>query len=142
MKLVKHLLGSKGIEVWSVNSDDSVLNAIKLMAVKKVGALLVIDGEQLTGIVSERDYARKVILEGKSSEKTAVKEIMSKDVICTMPDNTVHECMEMMTEKHIRHLPVLENGKVVGMISIGDLVKAIIAEQQFEIEQLSNYISG
>jgi CBS domain-containing protein len=142
MKLVKHLLVSKGIEVWSVNSDDSVLNAIKMMAAKKVGALLVIDGEQLAGIVSERDYARKVILEGKSSEKTPVKEIMSKDVICTMPDHSVHECMEMMTEKHIRHLPVLEAGKVVGMISIGDLVKAIIAEQQFEIEQLSNYISG
>jgi CBS domain-containing protein len=142
MKLVKDLLVSKGIEVWSVSSDDSVLNAIKLMAAKKVGALLVIDGEQLTGIVSERDYARKVILEGKSSEKTPVKEIMSKDVICTTPGQTVHECMEMMTEKHIRHLPVLENEKVVGMISIGDLVKAIIAEQQFEIEQLGKYISG
>jgi CBS domain-containing protein len=142
MKLVKHLLVAKGNEVWSVSSDDSVLNAIKLMAEKKIGALLVINGEQLAGIISERDYARKIILQGKSSEKTPVEEIMSKDVICTEPLQTVNDCMEIMTEKHVRHLPVLENGKVVGMISIGDLVKAIIAEQQFEIEQLAKYISG
>ena len=142
MKLVKHILDSKGREIWHITSEDSVLDAIKLMAEKKIGALLVIDGEQLIGIVSERDYARKVILQGKSSSKTPVRDIMSAEVFKVKPEHTVEDCMQTMTEKRVRHLPVLEEEKVIGVLSIGDLVKAIIAEQQYKIEQLESYIAG
>ena len=142
MKLVKHILDTKGREIWHITSEDSVLDAIKLMAEKKIGALLVIENEQLIGIVSERDYARKVILQGKSSKQTPVRDIMSAEVFKIKPEQTVEDCMQTMTEKRVRHLPVLEDEKVVGVLSIGDLVKAIIAEQQYKIEQLESYIAS
>jgi CBS domain-containing protein len=142
MKLVKYILDSKGNEIWYIKPDDSVLDAIKMMAEKQIGALLVMENEELVGILSERDYARKVILKGKSSRETPVKDIMTAEVVCADPLQTVEQCMEIMTEKHIRHLPVRDGGKVVGVLSIGDLVKAIIAEQQFTIEQLESYIAG
>ncbi len=142
MKLVKHLLDTKGRHIISVKPDASVLDAIKLMADKAIGSLVVMDDDELCGILSERDYARKVIIKGRSSESTRVSEIMTAKVITTSSAQTVADCMELMTEKRIRHLPVLEDNKVIGMISIGDLVQAIIADQQEEIEQLEQYISG
>ncbi len=142
MRTVKQLLDDKGHHVWTVSPDASVFDAIKMMAEKGVGALVVTDGDRPVGIVSERDYARKVILQGRSSQATAIKEIMTTAVIYARLDQTVEECMAVMTEKRIRHLPVMEEGKLVGVISIGDLVKAIIADQQFVIEQLAHYISG
>lgn len=142
MQTVKQLLESKGHDVWSVSPDTSVLEAIKKMADRAVGALLVLDQGKPVGIVSERDYARKVILQGRSSQETPVKEIMTTRVVCARPDLSVEECMAIMTDKRIRHLPVMEGDQVLGMISIGDLVKAIIAEQQFIIEQLERYIAG
>ncbi len=142
MTLVKQILDSKGRDVWFVTPEDSVFEVIKMMAEKGVGALLVMDGDTLRGIVSERDYARKVILQGKSSRSTPVKEIMTGEVITTDPGQSIDVCMEMMTEKRIRHLPVVENDRVDGILSIGDLVKSKIADQQFQIEQLENYISA
>lgn len=142
MKLVKHLLDSKGHDVISVAPDLSVFDAIKLMADRLVGSLLVMNDEELLGIVTERDYARKVIIKGRSSETTRVSEIMSTEVLTTSSSQTVNQCMELMTERRIRHLPVVEDNRVIGMISIGDLVQAIIADQQEEIEQLESYISG
>ena len=142
MKLVKHLLDRKGRHVISVAPDTSVLDAIKLMADKAVGSLVVMQDDKLLGIMSERDYARKVIIKGRSSESTPVSEIMTADVITTSSAHTVNECMNQMTERKIRHLPVVEDEKVIGMISIGDLVEAIISDQQEEIEQLEHYISG
>lgn len=142
MKLVQHLLDSKGHDVIAVAADTSVLDAIKIMADKTVGSLLVMDGDELKGIVTERDYARKVIIKGRSSESTAVGEIMSVDVCTTASHETVNQCMTVMSERKIRHLPVVEDGKVMGMISIGDLVQAIISDQQEEIEHLEHYISG
>ena len=142
MKLVNHLLDSKGRNVISIAPDTSVLEAIKLMAERAVGSLVVMEGEALCGIITERDYARKVIIKGRSSESTLVSEIMSTSVLTTSVAQTVNACMELMTEKRIRHLPVVEDDRVVGMISIGDLVQAIIADQQEEIEQLEQYISG
>jgi CBS domain-containing protein len=139
---VKQLLESKGHDVWSVSPDTSVLEAIKKMADKRIGALLVLDRGKPVGIVSERDYARKVILQGRSSQETPVKDIMTTRVVCARPDLNVEECMAIMTDKRIRHLPVMEGDEVLGMISIGDLVKAIIAEQQFLINQLERYITG
>jgi len=142
MKLVKHLLDNKGSEIISIVQEASVFDAIKLMADRAVGSLVVLDGDSLKGIVTERDYARKVIIKGRSSESTQVGEIMTSDVITASTDQTVGQCMTVMTKKRIRHLPVLDSGKLVGMISIGDLVQAIIADQQEEIEQLEQYISG
>ena len=142
MKLVKHLLDSKGAEIISITASASVLDAIKLMADRAVGSLLVMDGDELKGIVTERDYARKVIVKGRSSESTEVGEIMTADVVTATTDQTVPNCMGVMTDRRIRHLPVVDDGRVVGMISIGDLVQAIIADQQEEIEQLEQYISG
>lgn len=142
MKLVKHLLESKGSEIWSIDPGDTVLDAIKLMAEKGIGALLVMQGEELTGILSERDYARKVILQGRASNNTAVREIMTDKVFCTNPEHSVDECMSLMTEKRIRHLPVVDGGSVIGVLSIGDLVKAKIEDQQFQIQQLENYITA
>ena len=140
MKTVSQLLQGKGSGVWSVAPDSSVYNALKMMAEKNVGALLVMQGDALRGILSERDYARKVILFGKSSHEMQVREIMSDKVICVGPLQTVDECMAVMSGKRIRHLPVLEGGKVIGMLSIGDLVKEVIAEQQLTIQQLESYI--
>ena len=142
MKLVKHLLDTKGSEVISIAPAASVFDAIKLMADRAVGSLLVMDGEKIIGIVTERDYARKVILLGRSSETTKVEQVMSTEVITATAEQTVRQCMTLMTEKRIRHLPVVADDKVIGMISIGDLVQAIISDQQHEIEQLEQYISG
>ena len=142
MKLVQHLLETKGVETISISREASVFDAIKLMADRAVGSLLVMEGENLVGIVTERDSARKVILKGRSSDQTQVGEIMTTEVLTATADQTVNECMTVMTEKRIRHLPVVKGDKVVGLISIGDLVQAIISDQQEEIEQLGNYISG
>jgi len=142
MKLVKHLLDSKGRDIISTVEDASVLDAIKMMAERSIGSLLVMDGDELKGIVTERDYARKVIVKGRSSKSTHVREIMTADVCTASTDQTVNDCMTIMTERRIRHLPVVENGKVLGLISIGDLVQAIISDQQEAIEQLEQYISG
>jgi CBS domain-containing protein len=141
MKTVKQILDAKGREVWTIQPEASVFEAIQLMAEKKVGALVVADGDKPVGIISERDYARKVILKGKSSQETPIRDIMTTDVVCTRLDQTVEECMALVTEKRIRHLPVLDGEQLVGIISIGDLVKTIIAEQQFMIEQLEHYIT-
>ena len=142
MKLIKEILEGKGSQVWSVAPDATVLDALKLMAEKELGALLVMADGKLVGIISERDYARKVILKGRSSTETLVKQIMAKRVIYTQLDQTVDECMAIMTDKHVRHLPVMSEGQVVGIVSVGDLVKSIIAHQQFVIEQLERFISG
>ena len=142
MKLVQHLLDKKGTEIISIGRDSSVFDAIERMAERAVGSLLVMDGEKLIGIVTERDYARKVILKGRSSETTRVDEIMSTELITATTEQTVRECMTLMTERRIRHLPVVAGDRVIGLISIGDLVQAIISDQQREIEQLENYISG
>ena len=142
MKLVQHLLDSKGREIISITADASVLDAIKMMAERAIGSLLVMQGDELLGIVTERDYARKVIVKGRSSKSTAVGEIMTEKVRTATIQDTVNNCMTIMTERKIRHLPVVDDGKVVGLISIGDLVKAVIADQQAEIEQLGQYISG
>ena len=142
MKLVQHLLDSKGREIISIKADASVLDAIKIMADKAVGSLLVMQGDQLQGIVTERDYARKVIIKGRSSKSTEVGEIMTTEVCTARSDDTVNSCMSVMSERKIRHLPVVDDGAVTGMISIGDLVQAIISDQQEEIEHLEHYISG
>ncbi len=142
MKLIKHLLDKKGRHIISIKPEDSVLDAIRLMAEKGIGSLVVMKDQELLGIMSERDYARKVIIKGRSSESTAVSEIMTANVFTTSSSETVNDCMSVMTEKKIRHLPVVEDNIVIGMISIGDLVEAIISDQQEEIEQLEHYISG
>jgi CBS domain-containing protein len=142
MLRIKYLLATKAKSIWSIGPDEPVLQAIQLMSDKQIGALPVMNAEQLLGIVSERDYARKVILKGRSSAETPVSQIMTTTVVTVSPDETVHRCMELMTEKRIRHLPVVEKNKVIGMISIGDLVKAVIEEQQQTIVQLERYIAG
>lgn len=142
MKLVQHLLDAKGRDIISVTAETSVLDAIKLMAEKTIGSLLIMQGDELKGIMTERDYARKVIIKGRSSESTEVGEIMTTDVCSASSQHTVNDCMALMTKRKIRHLPVIDDGTVVGMLSIGDLVQAIISDQQEEIEQLENYISG
>jgi len=140
MTTVRQLLQNKGTEIWSIQPDAHVYDALELMAQKGVGALLVVDGDTLAGIISERDYARKVELEGKSSATTPVKEIMTSEVYCVRPEQTVDDCMALMTSRRIRHLPVLSDDKLEGVISIGDVVKAVISKQEFMIEQLENYI--
>ena len=142
MKLVNHLLDKKGRHVYSVQPEASVYEAIEIMAEKSIGAVVVMSNEQLVGIMSERDYARKVIIKGRSSQQTRVADIMTTDVVTTSGAENVNECMNTMTERRIRHLPVVEDGSVVGMISIGDLVEAIISDQREEIQQLEQYISG
>ncbi|MDE2451494.1 MAG: CBS domain-containing protein [Gammaproteobacteria bacterium] len=140
MTTVRHLLENKGRALFSIEPDDPVLEAIRSMADHHVGALLVMRGNELAGIVSERDYARKVVLLGRSSAETPVWQIMSAPVLTVSLDDSVQDCMRLMTERRIRHLPVVEYGRVVGMVSIGDLVKAVIEEQQQTIEQLESYI--
>jgi CBS domain-containing protein len=142
MQTVGQLLKVKGTEVFSVTPQDSVLRAIEVMATRHVGALLVMNQGSLLGIISERDYARKVILKNRSSHDTPVGDIMSSPAISVTPEETVHHCMEIMTERRFRHLPVVKGGRVVGMLSIGDLVKAVIQEQTEHIEQLERYITG
>jgi len=142
MKRVKDILAVKGQDVWSIEPDASVYDAMKLMAEKEIGALMVTEGTKLVGLISERDYARKVILQGRASRTTQVKEIMTTRVVYTHPQQNIEECMAVMTEKRVRHLPVIDEERLVGVISIGDLVKSIISEQQFIIEQLERYIRG
>ena len=142
MAKVKDILALKGQSVWSVTPDSSVYDAMKLMAEKGIGALMVIDGEKLVGILSERDYARKVILQGRASRTTQAREIMTTHVLYAQPEQNIEECMALMTDKRVRHLPVYEESRLVGVISIGDLVKSIITEQKFIIEQLERYISS
>lgn len=142
MNTVKSLLETKGHDLWSVGPDTSVLDALRLMADKNIGALLVTDGEQLSGVFSERDYARKVVLRGKTSRELAVRDVMTEEVIYVIPEQTIEECMQLMTERRIRHLPVMENGRLQGIISIGDVVKAVIADQQHTITHLEEYITG
>jgi CBS domain-containing protein len=142
MKTVRSLLQTKGHAVWTIAPDASVFEALKLMADKNVGALLVLEGDELAGVISERDYARKVVLRGRSSVDTPVRDIMTAGVISVHPDQTVEECMALMTDKHIRHLPVVADGRLIGIVSIGDVVKSIITEQGFMIEQLTSYIAG
>ena len=141
MSQIGKLLETKGTDIWSVSPDDSVFKAIELMDSKGIGALAVVREEKLVGIVSERDCARKVILKKLSSEDTKIKDVMTKEVFYTHPAQTVNECMAVMTQRKIRHLPVLDNQQLLGMISLGDLAKEVIAEQQFKIDNLENTIS-
>ncbi len=143
METVQHLLQTKSPEVWSIAPDATVFEALQLMAEKDVGALLVMEGEKLVGIFSERDYARKVILQDRASRQTRVREIMTSQVVCISPEQTLDECMALMTARHIRHLPVVDrNERVVGVVSIGDVVKAVISDQALLISHLHNYILG
>ncbi len=142
MKQISDLLRHKGRAVWSLSPDATVYEAIDQMAQKEVGALLVMEGDKLVGIVSERDYARKVILNGKSSKETPVREIMSYPVVCASPELTLEQTMTLLTEKRIRHLPVVIGEKVVGVISIGDVVRGMIDDRNFHIDQLTKYVTG
>jgi CBS domain-containing protein len=142
MKTVRDIINSKGHDVWCIGLENTVFDALRRMAEKSVGALVVMDGARIAGIISERDYARKVVLLGRTSPNTLVKEIMTVHVACTYLGQPIEECMAVMTEKRIRHLPVMEDGLLVGIISIGDLVKSIIADQKFIIEQLERYITS
>lgn len=142
MRTVGQLLDGKGRDIWSVAPEDTVLDALKLMAEKNVGAVLVLGAGNLRGIVSERDFARRVALEGIAAEDTRVWEIMTEQVICVRTDQSIAECMQLMTDKRIRHLPVLENNQLIGVISIGDVVKAIITEQEAIIEGFRDYMWG
>ena len=141
MSIVRQLLEHKGYDVWSVEPGTTIYEALELMADKNIGAVLVIKDDELAGIFSERDYARKVVLAGKSSREMTVGEAMTDQVFCVRPDQSVEGCMGLMTDKHIRHLPVLENNRVIGVISIGDVVKSIISEQANTIQHLENYIT-
>ncbi len=140
MKLIKHILKAKGHDAWTITPDEPVYNALQLMAEKNVGALVVVRNEEVIGVISERDYARKIILRGKSSRETLVREIMTSPAICVTSDKTVEQCLSLMTDKHIRHLPVVDDGKLVGVVSVGDLVKSIIGSQKELIRQLENFI--
>ncbi len=142
MNTIGQLLESKGKDIWTIAPNATVFEGLRIMAKRNVGALLVIDKDNLVGIFSERDYARKIILEGKSSKDTAVGELMTKDVYYIDPKNTLHESMAVMTARHIRHMPVLDKDRLVGMVTLGDVVKQIIAEQEFTIRELEKYISG
>lgn len=141
-RTVSDLLRDKGNKVWSVSPDSTVLEAIRFIAEKGIGALLVMEGERVVGMFSERDYARKIVLEGRSSSDTKVREVMTTQLTSVRTDQPVRDCMELMTEKRIRHLPVMEDDTLLGVISIGDLVKEVIAEQEYIINQLEDYISG
>lgn len=141
MFIVKQILDSKGRDVWFVRPDSTIYAALELMAEKNIGAVLVMDNEELVGVFSERDYARKVVLQGKSSRETMVREAMTSPVFAVRPDKSVEGCMALMTEKRIRHLPVMREESVVGVISIGDVVKALISQQQKTIRHLEDYIT-
>ncbi|MBB1088197.1 CBS domain-containing protein [Lysobacter sp. SG-8] len=142
MRTVRQLLEAKAPDIYSVTPDTPIIEAIRLMADKRIGALLVMDGPRLAGIVSERDYARKVVLQGRASEDTPVSAIMTADVFTISPDDTADRCMVSVTERRIRHLPVVKDGRVEGVVSIGDLVKAVIEDQQLELDQLQRYIAS
>lgn len=142
MRTVRQLLDTKSPEVHWIPPDAPVIDAIRLMAVRRIGALLVMEGPQLVGILSERDYARKVVLQGRSSKDTPVRDIMTPQVVSVGPHDNTDRCMQLVTDSRIRHLPVIENGQVIGMISIGDLVKAVIEEQRQELDHLQRYIAS
>lgn len=142
MHTLRQLLGSKKPEIYAVAPADSVIDAIRLMAEKGVGAVLVMDGAQLAGIVSERDYARKIVLHGKSSADTSVRDIMTAEVVTVGPNQTVEQCMQIVTDHRIRHLPVVDGDEVIGVISIGDLVKAVIEDQKVQLDELQRYIAS
>jgi CBS domain-containing protein len=142
MTSVRHLLARKGTEIWSIGPEDTVFDAIKMMADKNVGSLVVIEDGRLVGIITERHYARDVVLKGRASPKTRVREIMEPNVVYVRPDHTVEQCMALMTSKMVRHLPVIESENLLGIVSIGDLVKSIIRDQKLVIEQLEHDISG
>ena len=142
MKIIRDILQEKGFEVYSIPPDATVYEALQKLADKNVGALLVMQDDSVVGIISERDYARKVVLKGKFSKDVPVSEIMSSHILRIDPDQDIEACMALMTDKHVRHLPVVENGRVVGIISIGDIVKAIIEHKEETIAQLENYIKG
>jgi CBS domain-containing protein len=142
MTTVRHVLDMKGHQVWYVQPDDTVLDAIRLMADKDVGALLVLEGGRIAGIFTERDYARNVFLKGRGSPHTLVGEIMARSVACVRPGQSVEECMAIMTARRVRHLPVIYGDELLGIVSIGDLVKSIISDREFVIEQLEQYITG
>jgi CBS domain-containing protein len=142
MTTVKQLLGKKGHQVFSIQPDDTVYNAIQKMADENIGCLVVMNGEKLVGVITERHYARSVILNGRASSKTPVRAIMETRVIYARPEHSVEECMALMTEKIVRHLPVIDEGKLIGIISVGDLVKSIIGDQKFKIDQLEHYMHG
>jgi CBS domain-containing protein len=142
MATLKQLLDKKGYQVLSIEPDASVFDAIKKMADNDVGSLVVTESETLVGIITERHYARNVFLKGRSSPETTVREIMSSRVLCAQPEQTVEECLAVMTDKAVRHLPVLDKKQLIGIVSIGDLVKDIISDQKFVIEQLEHYITG
>jgi CBS domain-containing protein len=142
MRTVGDILDAKGSEIYSISPDATVYEALSRMAEKNVGSMLVFEGSDLVGLISERDYSRKTILKGRLSRETAVREIMTTELISVHPDDDIEECMELFTDKHVRHLPVVEEGKVVGLVSIGDIVKNIIDYKEFIIEELENYIKG
>jgi CBS domain-containing protein len=142
MRTVKDILRAKGSKVYSIAPDTSVYEALKRMAKKNVGAMLVFEGTDLVGLISERDYSRKTILKGRLSKETAVREIMTTEMVTVHPDDDIEGCMELFTDKHVRHLPVIEKGKVVGIVSIGDIVKSIIDYKEFIIAELEGYIKG
>jgi CBS domain-containing protein len=142
METVRQLLDDKGYQVWTIGPDALVYDAVALMAEKEIGSLAVMQDDRLVGLISERDYARKVILKGRVSKETRVRDIMTTRVPYARPEQTVEECMAVITDQFVRHLPVLENGRLIGIISIGDLVKAIITEQKFIIDQLVHYITS
>jgi CBS domain-containing protein len=142
MTTVRHLLDRKGRRVHSIRPDASVFDALKIMAEKNIGSLVVLADEKLVGIITERIYAREIALKGRTSAQTLVRDVMSTNVICVQPDQTVEECMAVMTKKTVRHLPVVEHGRVIGIVSIGDMVNSIIRDQEFIIDQLEHYIQG
>jgi len=142
MTTVRNILQSKGPEIWSVEPKTPVMTALKLMDEKNIGALVVARAGSVLGILSERDYARKLVLKGRSSSDATVQDLMTSSVITVTPEQSMDQCMDLMTSKRIRHLPVVENDKLIGLISIGDVVKAVISEKEFLIKQLENYISG
>jgi CBS domain-containing protein len=142
MTAVRHILDQKGHQVWSLHPDDTVYDAIKMMADKDVGALLVLDRTKIVSIVTERDYARNVFLKGRASPQTLVGEIMQRNVVCVEPDKSTEECMAIMSAKRVRHLPVINDSQLFGIVSIGDLVKTVISDREFAIEQLEHYIRG
>jgi len=142
MRSVKDILREKGTQIYSISPDAKVYDALQLMADKNVGALMVMEGDTAAGLISERDYARKIVLKGKLSKDIPVREIMTADMVCVGPDEDVEVCMELMTDKRVRHLPVLENDQLIGIISIGDIVKTIIRHKEEIIKQLEGYIKG
>jgi len=142
MQTVADILKGKGDKVWTISPEITVFDALKIMADKNIGALVVVEGEDIVGLMSERDYARKVILHGKSSREIPVRDIMTPDIHFVLPDQSIEECMDQMTNKRVRHLPVMDNDRLVGIISIGDVVKAIIDDRETTIQHLENYITG